>query len=133
MIPQEDWAALDWEQFTLTVKLGNEAMKTRDDVAKALRHAADALQAGLADEGAIRDDNGNRVGGWSFEDDPRRFDGDCFAFRGKLEVYAKDEQEARELAVAVCANVGDGWADDSVAKAPPALKLPAIHGHLSTS
>lgn len=52
--------------FTLTIDLGNDAMRTAADVADALeavaaRVRADGLQAHAQ---SIRDANGNRVGSW---------------------------------------------------------------------
>ncbi len=60
-------------RFVLTIELGNDAMQTSHDIANALRKVATRLalypacepQADNAD--AIRDDNGNRVGGWHVE------------------------------------------------------------------
>lgn len=61
--------------FTLTIKLGNDAMQTPDDIAHALEQVSTALvnnlpqyeaiaeHAGNA-RGPIWDDNGNRVGHW---------------------------------------------------------------------
>lgn len=59
-------------QFTITLKLGNDAMRTGDDVAEALHAVADrlthtgsahdALQPGAG--GPMFDANGNRVGSW---------------------------------------------------------------------
>lgn len=129
-----DWSGeLDYERFSLSIAVGNDAMQTRDDVAKALRLAADAMQAGLADEGTIRDDNGNRVGSWIFADDPRHFDGDVYAYRAVLEVSAENGDAADEAAREVCQLVNEpvqfGFdADFGGEIAPPALKLPALHG-----
>lgn len=57
--------------FTLNIQLGNDAMSTREDVARALRAAADDVERyALIPDGAgavIRDDNGNTVGAWVFE------------------------------------------------------------------
>jgi hypothetical protein len=56
-------------QFTLTIDLGNDAMQTRADIESALRklgqncrYMSDPPEAG--DDGAIMDDNGNKVGRW---------------------------------------------------------------------
>lgn len=61
-------------RFVLTINLGNEAMQTASDIARALRDTASKLVQGgygnLAsdgDSGPIRDDNGNRVGSWHVE------------------------------------------------------------------
>lgn len=47
--------------FTLTIKLGNDAMQTPDDIAGALREVADTVQSGRGN-GKIFDLNGNSVG-----------------------------------------------------------------------
>lgn len=52
--------------FTLTIKLGNDAMQTPQDVGNALDYVATRLKAGIED-GTIKDSNGNNVG--SFEGD----------------------------------------------------------------
>ena len=62
-------------KFTLTINLGNDAMKTGEDLAAALHAVADKLAALGGDpieedrddfdgSGRIRDDNGNGVGAW---------------------------------------------------------------------
>lgn len=58
--------------FKLNIQLGNDAMQSCADVARALRTAADRVEssanAAPARVGAvIRDDNGNTVGAWAFE------------------------------------------------------------------
>ena len=59
-------------QFTLTIALGNEAMRTDGDIADALRQVA-VLFAGndfediTPEDGPIRDVNGNTVGSWIVE------------------------------------------------------------------
>lgn len=56
--------------FSVNIQLGNEAMETGDDVARALRKiASDVSEHGViadADEVrvGIRDENGNTVGYW---------------------------------------------------------------------
>ena len=54
--------------FTLTIKLGNDAMQDEHDVASAL---VDVLATGAISDGRtkgkIHDDNGNTVGEWSFQ------------------------------------------------------------------
>lgn len=50
--------------FTLTIELGNDAMQTGADVARALREVADRAEWSLVGHMAIMDDNGNRVGSW---------------------------------------------------------------------
>ena len=52
--------------FTLTIELGNDAMRSKRDVAKALEVVADRLRSQVA-EGKIRDVNGNTVGSFAFE------------------------------------------------------------------
>lgn len=51
--------------FTVTIRLGNDAMQTQEDVARALRTVAAKLDTGET-EGKIRDDNGNTVGEFKF-------------------------------------------------------------------
>jgi hypothetical protein len=61
--------------FTLTITLGNDAMRKPSDIAEALRTLADKLNSGDAfDEtnyehayGFLRDINGNRVGEWKIK------------------------------------------------------------------
>lgn len=58
------------DKFTLTIELGNEAMQTGADIATALREVADKMDSAYghhaieADNGRIRDLNGNTVGKW---------------------------------------------------------------------
>ena len=62
-------------QFALTVNLGNDAMRTVEDVAFALeqtavnatRHVASDRTFTAGDSGLIRDSNGNAVGVWAVE------------------------------------------------------------------
>jgi hypothetical protein len=49
--------------FTLTIKLGNEAMKSASDVSKALEEVSRRMGTNI-EEGKIRDINGNTVGSW---------------------------------------------------------------------
>jgi hypothetical protein len=49
--------------FTLTIDLGNDAMQREEDIARALRRIADRIDGGATD-GAVMDDNGNKVGSW---------------------------------------------------------------------
>lgn len=51
--------------FTFTLELGNAAMMTGDDVARALRIAAAEVDDGDT-TGRVRDENGNTVGRWEF-------------------------------------------------------------------
>ena len=54
-------------EFTLRIKLGNEAMQTPEDVADRLRAVADRLDYGMdLWSGKILDYNGNKVGEWVF-------------------------------------------------------------------
>ena len=48
-------------EFTISIMMGNDAMRTPADVAKQLRHVASELEDGF-EAGTIRDDNGNNVG-----------------------------------------------------------------------
>lgn len=61
----------DRPQFSLTIILGNDAMRTPEDVADALRRTADRV---YTERGAIFDANGNRVGGFAGDFDV--FEGD---------------------------------------------------------
>lgn len=58
-------------RFVLTIQLGNDAMRTWADVARALREVARTVdepdsEASIVvyEQEAIHDVNGNRVGGW---------------------------------------------------------------------
>ena len=54
-------------EFTLRIKLGNEAMQTPGDVADRLLAVANRLNCGLdRRSGKILDYNGNVVGEWGF-------------------------------------------------------------------
>ena len=58
-------------RFLLSIELGNDAMRTRKDIVRALRSVATSMVGGVpedGDSGAIRDENGNRVGGWHVEE-----------------------------------------------------------------
>jgi hypothetical protein len=59
--------------FTLKIKMGNAAMLTGEDIARALREVARDIERNVGDEelnkrvafkGKIRDINGNTVGEW---------------------------------------------------------------------
>ena len=55
------------EQFTLLIKLGNDAMQTPEDVANRLLAVANMLNYGMdRRSGEIIDLNGNKVGEWGF-------------------------------------------------------------------
>lgn len=54
--------------FNVTIKLGNAAMSTQNDLSAALRKVADKLDNGLGSGGPIMDDNGNRVGSFYYEE-----------------------------------------------------------------
>lgn len=51
-----------FNHFTLTIQLGNDAMRSGPDVAAALRAVADRIEHELEARGPIRDANGNTVG-----------------------------------------------------------------------
>ncbi len=51
-------------EFSLRIELGNAAMSTPEQVAQALRKAADAVETHRED-GPILDLNGNSVGRWA--------------------------------------------------------------------
>lgn len=55
------------DSFSLDIDLGNAAMQDAADVAHALRDVADRLDGSAGTDGPIHDDNGNRVGGWGFD------------------------------------------------------------------
>lgn len=56
-------------EFRLTIELGNAAMETAGDVARALRSTAERVGSGRfspeGESGRIHDDNGNTVGSWT--------------------------------------------------------------------
>lgn len=52
------------DEFALTLKLGNDAMLTLDDIADALELVASKLRQGTSGTGKIRDANGNPVGSY---------------------------------------------------------------------
>jgi hypothetical protein len=56
-------------RFSVEITLGNDAMQTSEDVARALRITADYIDGTGCFEhqsgGSIRDDNGNTVGNWN--------------------------------------------------------------------
>lgn len=54
-------------KFTLEIELGNEAMQSRSDIARALRKVSAKLQAGR-DGGQVMDLNGNSVGSFGLID-----------------------------------------------------------------
>jgi hypothetical protein len=63
-------------RFVLVINLGNDAMQSDSDVARALEHVArrlrklgpgGALETG--DAAPIRDDNGNRIGSWHVDEE----------------------------------------------------------------
>jgi hypothetical protein len=57
-------------KFTLTIELGNDAMRSSAHVASALRNVIASLQEfprHVGDSKRIQDVNGNTVGEWSFE------------------------------------------------------------------
>lgn len=61
------------DRFTLILELGNDAMQSWADIARALRQVADQVD-GPSDEfphegqrNAVNDGNGNRVGLWRVE------------------------------------------------------------------
>ena len=51
------------DTFTLAITLGNDAMKTRTDINRALREVIAQNKRGVSG-GIIRDVNGNTVGEW---------------------------------------------------------------------
>lgn len=57
--------------FRLEIKLGNDAMKDRVDVAVALHRVARRLESGSDDEGMIPDENDNHVGSWTLDEEDK--------------------------------------------------------------
>lgn len=65
-------------RFVLTIEFGNDAMQTFSDLRQVLHTAATKVASGrgfvavcpdhVGDNGALRDENGNRVGGWHIEE-----------------------------------------------------------------
>lgn len=51
-------------KFTLTIRLGNEAMQDQTDIGAALRELGHNLHSAIDTNGTIRDLNGNTVGEW---------------------------------------------------------------------
>jgi hypothetical protein len=60
-------------KFTLTIELGNDAMRSEAHVVKALQEVAKTIRQSphtVKNEGGrIRDINGNTVGSWQFEEE----------------------------------------------------------------
>jgi len=56
-------------EFTLRIELGNDAMRSPDDIAAALRRVALKVQGGTG-TGKVWDVNGNAVGAFDITDDP---------------------------------------------------------------
>jgi hypothetical protein len=57
-------------KFILEIEIGNEAMKSPANIAKALEAAAKQVPHVIPLKGGstkIRDDNGNTVGAWSYK------------------------------------------------------------------
>jgi hypothetical protein len=54
------------DRFTLTIKLGNDAMRTSRHVAAALNEIAKRLRQAGSVDGLVRDVNGNTVGQYEF-------------------------------------------------------------------
>lgn len=55
--------------FVLKITLGNDAMKSADDIAEALRNAALRISyiGDCSTFGVVHDLNGNTVGGWEIQ------------------------------------------------------------------
>lgn len=57
-------------KFTIEIEMGNDAMKSKGDVARKLKDIAHDIAKSFDDDhldGTIRDVNGNKVGKWEFE------------------------------------------------------------------
>lgn len=67
-------------KFKLSITLGDDAMQEPAHVAEALRELAmkidDLAARETAAKGGILDDNGNRVGEWTYENEPEEEDDD---------------------------------------------------------
>lgn len=55
------------DTFVLRIQLGNHAMETAENVAEALRHVADQIEATGELAGRVRDANGNTVGSYEVQ------------------------------------------------------------------
>ena len=55
-------------RFTLTIDLGNDAMRARRHVARALADLAKKMPHEDRTDGKILDENGNSVGRWEFNE-----------------------------------------------------------------
>lgn len=68
-VPEHEDEDESMDAFTLTIELGNAAMRSPADVADALRGLADRIEDDRVfradDRGGIRDGNGNTVGRWA--------------------------------------------------------------------
>ena len=53
--------------FVLRIELGNDAMQTLDDIARALERTAEHLHVTYATQGRIYDENGNGVGSYEVQ------------------------------------------------------------------
>lgn len=60
--------------FSITVRMGNDAMQTAEDLRELLERVrssvdtfAGDIERGCAISSSLRDVNGNTVGGWSFD------------------------------------------------------------------
>jgi hypothetical protein len=51
-----------YDEFTLSLELGNDAMRSPDDIADALRRVAQMIENSQSGGGSIMDNNGNTVG-----------------------------------------------------------------------
>lgn len=67
-------------KFKLSITLGDDAMQEPAHVAEALRELATKIDAlGVREteaRGGLLDDNGNRVGEWTYENEPEEEDDD---------------------------------------------------------
>jgi hypothetical protein len=55
------------DKFTLTIDMGNAAMRSTDDVARYLRKLAGKIDHECRTEGKVMDENGNSCGEWAFD------------------------------------------------------------------
>jgi hypothetical protein len=62
----KDQHGRDANYLEVVIRLDNDLMRTKEDVAEALRRVAQRIEAGSA-EGGILDENGNSVGHFEFK------------------------------------------------------------------
>ena len=63
---------MSYDQFIVTIGLGNAGMIDQDDIARALVNLAERVADTTDDRGIVRDDNGNYCGLWELTPAPER-------------------------------------------------------------